>query len=319
MDTKEKMINELSKYYKGKRVIITGSNGFVGSAIKSKLSHFGAYIFGVDIKNGVDIRDLELMKDIFRDVSPDIVLHLAAEVEVGKSFKTPHPAYSTNVYGTLNILEMARQNRGNLKSLVIASTDKVYGVAPPPYVEDHEMMWCTNPYAASKQYADKIAQDYARFYGLPIRILRCVNTYGPGQLNETTLITGSIMRILRGERAIIHNSDHEREWLYIDDAVLAYLMVGYIRDDESRVYNVGTGETLCPSEVIRHIISLMGGDYSFVPAPAISDMNHRVDSIDFRHEFKAWSPTKFTDGLQETVKWYKENFKTITEKGVTKV
>lgn len=302
----EHMWQEVRDYYKGKRCLVTGANGFIGGTICNKLREMESIIIKMDISHGSDVTHYDYTMDGFDWHKPEIVFHLAAETEVGRSYISPHSAYHTNIVGTLNLLEICRNVR-YVKSIVIASTDKVYGLAPVPYKEEMDLDRCTNPYAASKQYADRIAQDYARFYDLPIRIIRCCNVYGPGQLNATTLITSAVLNLLSNRKAKISKGNHEREWLYIDDCVLAYLLLGMLRDTDLRIYNVGSGECLRPVDIVSKIISMLCmGDYEWVPDNShIADFNQRVDSSSFRYDFPHWKTIGIGEGLSKTVEWYK--------------
>lgn len=304
------MWKEIQEYYRGKRCLITGSAGFIGGTLSRKLVELAAIPIGMDNRLGgkdfASVMNPLQVEHVFRG-EPDIVFHLAGETEVGKSYREPALFYKTNIQGTVNVLEQCREIRG-IKSIVVASTDKVYGLAPVPYKEEMQLDRCTNPYAASKQYADRIAQDYARFYDLPVRILRCCNVYGPSQLNTTTLITSAILNILNGKKARVSKANHEREWLYIDDCVCAYLLLGMLRDTDMRIYNVGSGETLRPIDVVSKIIGILGaGDYDIVPDnPYLTDFNQRVDSSSFRYDFPNYKTMGMDEGLSKTVEWYKE-------------
>lgn len=320
MTAYEHMWQEIGNYYKGKRCLVTGAAGFIGKKIVNTLYSLGAVVHGIDSKPfslwGEDAEWCATVCDVTRKAqiepftirfSPEVIFHLAAVTEVNKSYFNPYDTYTTNINGTLNILEAGR-GYPHLKSLVIASTDKVYGLAPVPYKEESELERCTNPYAASKQYMDRMCQDYARFYNLPVRILRCCNVYGPCQLNATTLITSAILNILSDKKAVIAKGNHEREWMYVDDCVLAYLLIGMVRDTDLRVYNVGSGETATPVEIVTKVIGILGkGDYQFIPENSnITDFNQRVDSSSFRYDYPYWKATPLQDGLQKTCEWYKE-------------
>lgn len=303
-----------SAYWVNRKVLVTGGCGFIGRHLVAALRNKGAIVRVLDEKNGCEIRAKRSVEEIVNGVNPEVVFHLAAFVEVGRSLEDPYEAYSVNVEGTLNILEACRR-ASTPPRLIVASTDKVYGPHVDPPSEGIPFAHTPSPYGQSKQMADKLCQDYQKFYKLPIHIVRMVNTYGEHQLNETTLITGTALRIMRGGTPILHERDCKREWLYIDDAISAYLKIGEsdIKSKAVDVMNVGSGERLRSSEVIWAIHRELG-----CSDPANETIEHKksdiydfhqfVDSTKFRTWFPEWKPTPFSKGIKQTIAWYKKEF-----------
>lgn len=308
----------IADYYVDKRVLVTGAAGFIGSTLCTALGVHGADVYGIDLKvphnksrryfDDRDITDLSLTGVTIRRVRPDIIFHLAAETEVGKSFLVPHDFYKTNVLGTLNILEYCKTLGIRC---VVASTDKVYG-PQLDYPSEIVRFWKSpSPYAESKRIADELCSDYREFFNLDVRVVRSVNTYGPGQKNATTLITRTVKRILNNERPEVSDQDPYREWLYIDDAVSAFMLIGALECPvkgllPSFACNVGSGERLRCSSVVDIILATMGkntGQYSFIESN-VKDYNQGLDSSMFRTCFPQWKPTKFSDGIVKTLEWY---------------
>lgn len=344
-----------SEILRGKRVLITGAAGFIGTALGRILVSLGAEVFGVDIRckstanePGVmcfqcDVREVQALTDVFLSYRPEVVFHLAAQTEVLASYALPGLTYSTNVTGTINILELCRRNY--VKAVLLASTDKAYGDVRArhwtgkmyAFREDDELTSpCPDPYSSSKRLADLLAQDYARNLGLPLSIVRACNTYGPGQRNETTLITGTVMRILRGQPPSIHEGceDVVREWMYIDDLVAAYVLLAdrmlnrssllctdHGSSPDPVVYNVGTGERKSAKMVVEGIKPLLptvGASYSPTKtlATGVKQIGDQMlDSSLFNSVFPGWGVevTNLHHGLAKTVEWYRDQHRDKTK------
>lgn len=297
----------MSDFYRGKRVIVTGHRGFVGAHLVRALKGLGADAKGVDRVEAENILCSGDLHRTFIDHPPDVVFHLAARTEVRDSYENPWITYHTNVTGTLNVLELCRLSK--VKSVVIASTDKVYGDQDvTDLTEADPLMGNADLYSLSKKAADELAQSYMDLFSLPVKVVRPCNIYGPGQRNETTLITGTVRKLQRGQAPVVYRGSKNvlREWLYVDDVIRAYLLLGEL--DKAGVWNVGSGERVRVENVITTIIQLMDSSIpvSYADGPLqIGDQG--IISTKFRKQFPDWTPTKFTEGLLKTVNWYKEN------------
>ncbi len=236
-------------FWKNKNVLITGATGFVGSHLSRKLLELGANVVGVNNKMHQQSSDkdnslkVSLLKTYIGNVSDqlflqkicikesvDTIFHLAASSIVSYAAKNPFETLSNNFLTTLSVLETARVL--NIKRTVVASSDKAYGdhtqdaLQKLPYKENYTMRGL-DMYSVSKATADTIAQAYALQFKMPVATLRFCNIYGPGDLNFTRLIPRNALLLLSGQRPTIKRG-HEnvlREYLYIDDAVKAYLVV----------------------------------------------------------------------------------------------
>lgn len=309
------------KFFHDKRVLVSGGRGFIGSAIIRRLLELGATTFSLDADHDspsvpfVGVADRGVVREAFVSFRPEIVFHLAAQAEVVRSHHEPYQTWVANVLGTLNVLEACRVQ--GVKAIVAASSDKAYGEKPAgemPYREDMTLCMWGDFYAASKRSADDLCHDYGRLFGLPIRVARCANTYGPGQRNTTTLIAGTISRLRRGMRPVIHKGAESvcREWLYIDDAVDAYLRLaadastvpGGAVEPGAFAWNVGSGEVLTVREVVGHVLNYMGwgtSAFDLVECAAPRIGSQWLDSSKFRGRFPEWTPTLFLDGLKRTI------------------
>lgn len=313
-------------YFRDKRCLVTGGGGFIGSALVRRLLALGATTFSLDADHDspsvplVGVADRGAVKEVFAAFRPEVVFHLAAQAEVIRSHREPYRTWIANVLGTLHVLEACRVQ--GVKAIVAASSDKAYGEKPVtdmPYQEGMPLCSKGDFYAASKRAADDLCHDYGRLFGLPVRVMRAANTYGPGQRNTTTLITGTVARIRHGLRPVIHRGAEsiKREWLYVDDAVDAYLRLAHDAATEKEgaasrntrghfAWNVGSGEVLTVGAVVKQTMQALGAapgvDRLNAGAPQIGDQ--WLDSGKFRCRFPDWAPTPFAEGLQRTVDWH---------------
>ena len=238
---------EQKNFWENKKVLITGVNGFVGSNLSENLVQNNANVFGlirnfepntylffekinekINLING-DITNKELIKTIIVEQNIEIVFHLAAQVEVGIAEKYPYLTWETNIRGTYTLLDAIRESSKNIKSIIVASSDKAYGEYPQellPYKENYNLKPIF-PYDTSKACADMIAQTYAKnSYGLPIIITRFANIYGPGQLNFSAIIPDCIRSALGYSRFVPRtNGTNIRDFLFVDDVIVLYLLV----------------------------------------------------------------------------------------------
>ena len=306
----------MNGFFKDKRVMVTGHKGFIGSKIAQRVSDGGGIVIGLD-RCRCDVGDYEQVARIFDRDRPQVVFHLAAQTEVGRSHERPYETYRTNVTGTLNVLECCR--RWPVESAVFASSDKAYGNGPLPYGETQRLQGDADPYSNSKRMSDELCHHYADTYDMPLRVLRCANVYGPGQTNATTLVTGTILRLLRGEAPVIHGDRGlmDREWLYVDDAAEAYLLTATLGRpgkvvrffDGKYALNVGSGNILNAYGVVNLLCEIVGrfcvaSEKQRVTGRRIGDQ--RLDSSLFRRTFPQWQTTPLWQGLEKTVAWHKE-------------
>lgn len=314
----------MSDFFAGKRCLVTGAAGFIGSKLVAALKARGATAGTFDRSGDppLDVCSRESVEWAVGAHRPQVVFHLAAMTEVGASFKDPFLTSRVNIVGTLNVLECCRQCPG-LLALVVASSDKAYGNKPAsslPLREEMPLASEGDPYSCSKRVADLLAHDWARNFGMPVRVLRCANVYGPGQKNSTTLITSSILKALAGQRPTIHagQATTQREWLYVDDAVEAYLLAaedaaalpgGFYEGLGSHAFNVGSGEVRAVGEVVEEVLWHFDRPKDFVEVgggPCASIGDQRLDSSRFRKRFPEWRPLPFAEGLARTIIWHLE-------------
>lgn len=304
-------------------VLITGANGFVGSHLVNRLILKKAKVIALSkkeektlsgtINEMASVEDFEKLNDIVRRNKVNIIFHLAAQpiVEVGR--KNPLSTFEVNIRGTWNILEVARKN--NIQKVIVASTVHVYGDNPKVPFKEEYFPQPSRPYETSKACADLLAQSYADTYDLPVEIPRFANIYGPGDFNFSRLIPKVIRSILKGKKPEVWDIGSVRDFLYIDDAINAYLMLAQkqlVGGKRLRVYNFGAGKPIKVYDLVLKIIQLLNKDMKVKtetpPKERFSEIKKQYASIAKAKRELGWYPAVTLEkGLSKTIKWYQEN------------
>jgi len=274
-----------------KTVCVTGGTGFIGTHLMRAIPwahqfHHPHY-------------DLRHPMDAFEFISlwkPEVVFHLAAQSVVTNT--EPLDSLTTNIDGTYNLLEACRRV-GCVKSFVHISTDKVYGNNDYAKTTD-PLKGVDHPYSASKVCGDIIAQLYAGYYGIPVKVIRTGNIYGPGDTHFDRIVPGTIKAVLESRPLELRsNGEFMRDYIYVGDLIPAYLRIA---EEEPGIYNLG-GECVSVIDLVRNILFLMGREDL---QPVI--LNNQRNEIPDQHVVDCpewWKPTtSLEDGLRKTVEWY---------------
>jgi CDP-glucose 4,6-dehydratase len=323
----------LSAGYEGESVLVTGAQGFVGCSIAERLLDRGARVVALrrDIDpesrfhtDGVrercvlalgDLTDYESLLRILNEHGITAVFHLGAQAIVSAANRSPLATWESNVRGTYNLLEACRAHAlvsDAVERIVVASSDKAYGDHEElPYREDLPLQ-PRYPYDVSKACTDLIARSYANTYGMPVAVTRLANVYGPGDLNWTRIIPDTARALLRGETPVIRSDGSpERDYLYVEDAVDAYLTVAEsLRRPEffGRAWNAGCGEAVSVIDVTRRLIAVSGKDVE--PDVQGEGTPHGeidrqfLDSTAMREELGWQASWDLDRGLQAAWDWY---------------
>ena len=314
-----------------KRALVTGGHGFVASHLARALLERGDAVTVLDLPGppvsclalqGVapavelveaDLRDAQKVGDTVAAGEFDVVFHLAAQTLVGPAMADPVATFEANVRGTWVLLEACR--RAEAPAVVVASSDKAYGPSEQlPYREDMQLR-PASPYEASKAATDAIALSYRPAYGLPVAVTRFANIYGGGDLNFSRLIPETVAAVLDGRRpAIRSDGSPERDFLYVDDAVAAYLAiehaVGAGGPAAGEALNAGGEQPHPVAEVVDTIAELAGSglDPEYGPGNPAGEIDRQfVDSAKLR-ELTGWQPqVELRDGLARTLEWYRQH------------
>ncbi len=298
-------------------IFVTGAGGFLGRRMASTLGRkHNVYGLIHDKQtwpshwkpiNG-DIKNYRRIAEIMVDCEIEQVYHLAAKSIVRNCKADPIGCFHTNVLGTANVLEAAR-NCDTVTGVMCAESDKSYGDGPVPYREDQSLV-PGSIYEASKACVSHIASSYQHNYGLRVFTVRSANVYGPGDENMTRLIPNTICRLLRNERPLITTGTEAfiREFFYVDNFVLTVSSLMQ-KEPWGEVFNVGSGETLTVSKLVAMICELMGKDQVTEEWSKPANLVEIPEQVLCLDKLDKWLPSRQTlplkDGLQRTIEWYR--------------
>lgn len=311
------------------KVLVTGSEGFIGSHLTELLVEKGfevkafvRYNFKNDwgwleeskYKNDIeiytgDVRDFDSVYDAMKDV--DVVFHLAALIGIPYSYISPLAYIKTNTEGTYNVLEAGRKL--NLKRIIITSTSEIYGTAQYVPIDEEHPYNPQSPYAASKAAADHLALSYYRSFEIPVTIIRPFNTYGPRQ-SARAVIPTIISQILAGKKQIkLGNLSPTRDLNYVKDITNGFITVGFHENTIGDVYNLGSGQEISIGDLAQKIIELTGKEVEIIGdtqriRPEKSEVERLLSNAEKAKKETGWEP-KYTleKGLKETIDWIQDN------------
>jgi len=324
---------------KGKKILVTGADGFIGSHLTEELVRQGhdvkAFVLynsfnswgwldhvSKEIKDHIevhtgDIRDPHGVKTAMRGCN--VVLHLAALIAIPYSYHSPDTYVDTNIKGTLNILQAARELE--IEKVVHTSTSEVYGTACfVPITEEHPLQG-QSPYSATKIGADQLAMSFYHAFNTPVSIIRPFNTYGPRQ-SARAIIPTVITQIAKGNREIKLGALHPtRDFNYVADTVQGFIAMAQSESAIGEVINIGSNYEISIGETVKLIAEVMGVDINIVTEQArLRPIKSEVERL-WADNQKAkrllkWAPLYgskegFERGLADTVAWFtsEENLK----------
>ena len=316
---------------KGKKVLVTGADGFIGSHLVERLVELGADVRAfclynsrgswgwldesrpevqraLDVRMG-DIRDAAFVRQATKGC--DVVLHLAALIAIPYSYIAPESFVDTNVKGTLNVLEAARAC--DVSRVVHTSTSEVYGTpATLPIRETHPLN-AQSPYAATKVACDQLALSYHRSFEVPVTVLRPFNTYGPRQSTRAVLPT-ILTQLMAGQREVLlGRMDTRRDLTFVTDTVEGFVRAAIADGVDGEVVQLGTGEAVTVQELFDACCRVVGVD-------AVSKLDERrlrpdpsevlvLESDPARaRQMLGWTPTVSIEaGLRRTAEWLRHH------------
>jgi CDP-glucose 4,6-dehydratase len=321
---------EIDPFWLDRPTLITGATGLVGGWLVKRLLGAKADVVclirdrvpqseltrtglatRVKVVQG-DVQDQALLERVLGEYEIDTVIHLAAQTIVPIANRNPVSTFASNIGGTWSLLEASRRSP-LVKQIVVASSDKAYGDHDSlPYSEDAPLQG-RHPYDVSKSCADLIAQSYAATYRLPAVITRCGNFYGGGDLNWNRLIPGTIRSVLRNQRPVIRSDgQHIRDYFYVEDGAAVYMLLAeqLAKHPELRghAFNFSNEIQVTVLEVVEKILAHMNSDLEpDVRNEASNEIRHQYLSASKARQYFDWKPRFSLDqGLEQTIKWYKE-------------
>jgi UDP-glucose 4-epimerase len=255
-----------------------------------------------------DVTDANILEKTI-SAGVDTIVHLAAQIHVDRSIIEPHETYTTNVLGTLNILELAR--RYDVEKVVYASTSEVYGSAQCVPMNENHPLDPPHPYGASKLAADRMCHAYIQTYAMNICIARLFNTFGPRQKDTGYggVISVFAKRVMSDRPPIIYGDGKQsRDYLYIDDAIKAYEKILEFEKPLKDPINFGTGKDVTIISIADKIIKLFGKSRKLKPvhvAARPGEVDQLVCDNTRANKVLDWSPKfSFDQGLKLFVDWY---------------
>jgi NAD dependent epimerase/dehydratase len=316
---------------KGKKILVTGSEGFIGSHLTEKLVELGANVtalvqynsfnnwgwidtFDKNIKDNIeivtgDIREYDGVKRIIK--GQDVVFHLAALIAIPYSYISPMAYVKTNVGGTTNVLEACREY--DIEKIVHTSTSETYGTAMYVPIDEGHPIQGQSPYSASKIGADKIAESFYKSFNLPVATIRPFNTYGPRQ-SARAVIPTIISQILSGKTEIkLGSLTPTRDFNYVKDTAEAFIKIAESDKTVGEVINAGSNHEISIGDLVNKIIKISKKDVKILCdeerlRPDKSEVNRLWADNKKIIALTGWTP-KYTlgDGLLETIDWIKVN------------
>lgn len=312
----------------GKKVLVTGAGGFIGSHLSEQLTRSGADVRAMVHYNSAGRRgwldssplrnDIEFVAGDITDAGSvcaamngcDTVFHLAALIAIPYSYVAPASYVQTNISGTLNVLEAAR--RLGTRRIAHTSTSEVYGTAlQVPITESHPLQG-QSPYSASKIGADKLAESYFRSFETPVVTVRPFNTYGPRQSARAVLPT-IITQCLAGNVVKLGSISPTRDLNYVEDTVRGFMACAASDQACGRTINIGSGREISVGDLAKTVARVLGVELKLeCDEQRIRPNNSEVERLlacnKLAAELVGWKPqVTLEEGLKRTIDWFRDN------------
>ena len=314
-----------------KKILVTGADGFIGSHLVEKLIENGyevkAFVLynsfntwgwldtlskdilgKIDVFAG-DVRDQNAVKTAMKGA--DVVMHLAALIAIPYSYYAPETYVETNIKGTLNILQAARET--GVQRVLVTSTSEVYGTAQYVPIDEKHPFQGQSPYSATKIGADRIAESYWRSFGLPVTIVRPFNTYGPRQ-SARAVIPAIITQLLSGYEEIqLGALEPTRDFNYVKDTVSGFIEILNSERTVGEEINIATQSEISIGQLAHELIRQINPHARIICdnkrlRPADSEVERLLGANEKIKRLTSWSPQySLAEGIAETISWLRDN------------
>ncbi len=312
--------------FKGKKILVTGADGFIGSHLTERLVKEGAKVSALSQYNSFnnwgwledvdclsdievlcgDVRDSAYIQKITENV--DIVFHLAALIAIPQSYVAPESYVDTNVKGTMNVCQAALKN--GVEKLLVTSTSEVYGTAKYVPIDEEHPLQPQSPYSATKIGADAIAKSFNNAFDLPLVIVRPFNTYGPRQ-SARAVIPTIITQIASGLKYIkLGDVSPTRDFNYVKDTVSGFIALANCNAALGETVNIGSNSEISVGDTLKLIRKIMNSNVEFVLddnrlRPANSEVNRLWCDNTKIKKLTGYTPDFTLEmGLKETIEWF---------------
>jgi NAD dependent epimerase/dehydratase len=320
---------------KGKRVLVTGADGFIGSHLVERLVTEGCNVRALAQYNSFNnwgwlenltpdtLKKVEVITGDVRDpfqvkemvTGCDVVFHLAALIAIPYSYHAPQSYVDTNVTGTLNIVQACKECK--TQRVLVTSTSEVYGTALYVPIDEKHPRQGQSPYSASKIGADAIADSFFRSFNLPLTIVRPFNTYGPRQ-SARAVIPTILTQLLNGAAEVKLGSLHPtRDFVFVKDTANAFVQIAKCDKTIGEEINIATQQEISIGDMVKQMITQIKPDAKILSddariRPENSEVERLLGSSEKITKLTGWKPAHtFETGIKETIEWFKnpENLK----------
>jgi NAD dependent epimerase/dehydratase len=313
----------------GKRVVVTGAEGFIGSHLVEQLVAAGAQVTALSQYNSFnswgwledvpclarihvvtgDIRDTHFCLSLLQNI--DIVFHLAALIPIPYSYRAPESYVDTNIKGTLNLCQAAL-SRGVIKFIHV-STSEVYGTAKYVPIDEKHLLQAQSPYSASKIGADAVATSFYYSFQLPVVIARPFNTYGPRQ-SARAVIPTIISQLAAGATEVkLGDLTTTRDFTFVEDTCRGFLAIAGMDNDLGEVFHIGSDQEISIADLFKLIAATMGNEARIVVdpdrvRPATSEVLRLRCNYQKLRDATGYQPqVSLQEGLKRTIEWFQSS------------
>ncbi|MDL1911663.1 NAD-dependent epimerase/dehydratase family protein [Chloroflexi bacterium CFX6] len=320
----------MNGFWNGRRALVTGAGGFIGSHLVEALLRRGAKVRAfirytsrndlalLELLSPEDLSKIEIVAGDLRDEHAvyqavkgcDFVFHLGALISIPYSYVHPAEAASVNFMGTLNVLMACREH--GVERLAHTSTSEVYGTARRAPIDETHPLQGQSPYSASKIGADKLVESFVASYGLPAVTVRPFNTFGPRQ-SARAVIPTIVTQALVKDEIKLGNLTATRDFTFVSDTVNGFLRAAEAQGVEGDVFNLGTGEEITIGDLAKRIMDRLGKSLPVVEdsprlRPEASEVMRLLSDNSLAIRRLGWKPEVALDeGLDRTIAWVRQN------------